>query len=109
MTTPTPDEFEAAQALQKYLAELMVVRYQIPTVRQLANWLSAHCAKPSAVPARELETAAQNVLNACTPALLYYGVSVTLSPSDLANIRTQLEVLRTLLDSKHPGKKAEKL
>ena len=40
--TPTPSELEMAKELEKYLAEMMTVRYQIPTVQQLSMFLAAH-------------------------------------------------------------------
>jgi len=48
MPTPTQAELEAAVALEKYLAEYMIVRYQIPTAQKLADFLAAHRAEPSA-------------------------------------------------------------
>ena len=49
MTTPTPSqaERESAIALEKYLAECMTVRYQIPSAQKLADFLAAHRAAPS--------------------------------------------------------------
>ena len=62
MTAPTPTqaELEAATALEQYLAEMMTVRYQIPTVQQLSMFLVAHRAEPIAESA--LQTACQKLI-----------------------------------------------